>query len=346
MKKIPETFDVQSALFSKENVRAALVRDGAVILSGLDGDQDWSAMAASVPHFVWDAENLRLGQKHRADPVHVEHRALSLAGEALHPHADGYIWGDAYPDVVILVCESPAVVADNNDGDTVKPAPNAGANYLLDGHDVFAQLDAETKHLLETTLVDHTERSDTAFVDGAVSIVPLIRWLAPKGWREKHLDNENNAKNLCWRRMVGKDVAGKKVVDEVTGEVTYASLWTPVTDASSKADSDSTTPTHEQVQAALHTVDWAIAAVEAQAARFALKRGQALIVDNYRMLHSREAFHGLDEQRRMWRVWAWTDASLSGLPPAMVEATRQAATNGLPPANILEAQQSIQAHAQ
>ena len=44
------------------------------------------------------------------------------------------------------------------------------------------------------------------------------------------------------------------------------------------------------------------------AGRVKLGKGEAVVVDNYRMLHSREAFGG-DGERRLWRVWTWTTSS-------------------------------------
>ena len=45
---------------------------------------------------------------------------------------------------------------------------------------------------------------------------------------------------------------------------------------------------------------------EAETPRFVLQRGQALLIDNWRMLHAREKFSGLT-QRVVHRVWWWSD---------------------------------------
>ena len=55
----------------------------------------------------------------------------------------------------------------------------------------------------------------------------------------------------------------------------------------------------------------AIDAAGASAPRFKLAPGQALIIDNYRVLHAREGYADLN--RMMWRVWIWTDDCL-GVP--------------------------------
>ena len=52
------------------------------------------------------------------------------------------------------------------------------------------------------------------------------------------------------------------------------------------------------------------AAMQAQgkaAPRFHLERGEALIVDNWRLLHGRDRY--FDKRRSLWRVWFWTEES-------------------------------------
>jgi alpha-ketoglutarate-dependent taurine dioxygenase len=353
MKKIPEKFNVHSSSYSKIDVQAALQRDGSVILTNLvdvpvseEGGEkiDWQATASHVPHLVWDESDLLLGHGHKADPVHKEHAQLSLAGAALLPHTDGYIWGDHFPDVVILVCESPASTID---GSTTGTPGKEGANYLIDGLQVVNQLDEATRKLLHDELVDHTERGDDSFCLGVESIVPVIRWLQPRGWWQRHQEPTKEG-HLCWRRMVGKtyagqDAAGVALPDAKTGNIPYISLWATIQNEKDESH-------QKDVQAALHAVDRAISHVAVHdAARFTLGRGEAMIVDNFRLLHAREAFAGLDQQRRMWRVWAWTSASF-GLPPALKMATAATTASNqeavAPPANILDAQHSIQVHKQ
>ena len=59
----------------------------------------------------------------------------------------------------------------------------------------------------------------------------------------------------------------------------------------------------------------AIATAGDAAPRFKLHAGDVVVVDNYRMMHGREAYADLD--RLMWRVWVWTTASFGvpGGPP-------------------------------
>ncbi len=269
-------------------VQTALQRDGSVILTNIEPSSSWSDIASMVPTQVWHGNDLLL-RRHRADPVHEEHEALNIQGEALQPHSDGYMWGDCFPDLVILICEEPA------DGD-------GGANYLIDGYAILNRLTEETRKLLSNELVDQTERGENSFTIGAESIAPVFRYLEPKGWR-KAVDQPY----LCWRRMVTKDAAEAKTTARKLGmPMPYTSLWTPMKDT---PDSKS-----EAIKAALLQVNQAIEAEEDVTPRFALKKGEALIVDNFRMLHAREAFHGSENKRRMWRVWSWTNAAFA-LPP-------------------------------
>jgi hypothetical protein len=48
----------------------------------------------------------------------------------------------------------------------------------------------------------------------------------------------------------------------------------------------------------------AVVAADAVAPRFSVREGEALLIDNYRMLHGRDPYAG---GRLMWRVWCWTD---------------------------------------
>lgn len=43
-----------------------------------------------------------------------------------------------------------------------------------------------------------------------------------------------------------------------------------------------------------------------------VSNGEALIIDNYRVLHGREPYE--DTRRSLWRVWLWTDDSAHGTP--------------------------------
>ena len=78
-----------------------------------------------------------------------------------------------------------------------------------------------------------------------------------------------------------------------------------------KAAADSADPIRDNLMVRI----WheATESAVASAPKFKLTPGQAVVVDNYRMLHGRLAYQDLD--RLMWRVWIWTRASKAGAPP-------------------------------
>ncbi|CAE7203948.1 tas [Symbiodinium pilosum] len=87
----------------------------------------------------------------------------------------------------------------------------------------------------------------------------------------------------------------------------YQSLWAAL--GTSKGTS--------KVQEMLEVVDAAVQHEAALAHRFPVQRGEALLLDNYRMLHGREGYAG-ETERKLWRVWFWTNES-SGIPEGMPE---------------------------
>lgn len=292
---VPEKFDCERG-FTQEDAQKSFLRHGSIILCNVNINGDpWSSVAANVPNRVWGQDDLLL-RKHRADAVHTEHEALKLQGLALPPHSDGYMWGDRCPDLVILVCEEPA----DNKG---------GANYLIDGHALLDQLPETTKDILENVLVDHTERGENNIAEGAESVVPVIRYLKYTGWgRKDQLEaHSHSGTKLCWRRMVTRD-ATQSIAEarRIGSKPPYTSLWAPPMNEESTNNS--------ALVDALHELDENILSAECFAPRFPLKKGEALIVDNFRMLHARDQFLGSENKRRMWRVWSWTTESF-GLPP-------------------------------
>jgi alpha-ketoglutarate-dependent taurine dioxygenase len=199
MTTAPKRLDIHDLGYQDE-ATLALQKFGAIILTNIfpSSGQSWKDRATEIPSLLFSPEKFLLSN-HQAAGVHVEHDGLSgLKGKPLLPHSDGYVWGDHYPDLVILLCEQQS---------------QGGESYLIDGERVVARLDEATVDLLQTVNVDHTERSDTGMACGAESIVPVLRWLTMKqygGWRS--IDQ----KRLCWRRMVSIDaVFGRKSVDRV-----------------------------------------------------------------------------------------------------------------------------------
>lgn len=63
--------------------------------------------------------------------------------------------------------------------------------------------------------------------------------------------------------------------------------------------------------------------VAERAPRLKLAPSQAVVVDNYRMLHGRDACTDLN--RLLWRVWIWTSENLDVPDMALHSDTRYAA---------------------
>jgi hypothetical protein len=103
------------------------------------------------------------------------------------------------------------------------------------------------------------------------------------------------------------------------------------------------------VQQALQAIDHEIAQQATIADKFILQEGEALICDNYRVLHARTAFATTTDHnvtttttgaaaRRMWRIWSWTEDS-KGLPPELKGETMQVAANVLDAASVIQSEQ-------
>ena len=73
-----------------------------------------------------------------------------------------------------------------------------------------------------------------------------------------------------------------------------------------------TTTSPDPTGDARHIAQWQALTAElsGRVPRFRLAPGEALVVDNYRVLHGRDGYAG---QRFLWRVWAWT-ADGNGVP--------------------------------
>ena len=298
MSTAPPRIDIQQEGY-KEKAREAFIRHGSVILSGVVpmNGQEWSDRAADIPSLLWGPSELLL-KNHTVAGVHLEHSALKLVGKSLSPHTDGYVWGDGYCDIVILYCEAPS-----DDG---------GENFLIDGEELVAALNADTRKILSESLIDHTERKEYgSFTDGAESIVPVLRWKQSGGNNSNDDTDESMnvtaswypGKRMCMRRMIdyGFTSGEKDDTDQ------YMSLWRPTGEDTNE---------RMRVQQALEDFDRLIKSQSETAARFRLGRGETLLVDNFRMFHARDAYSAAEgsTERRLWRVWAWTNDSF-GLPP-------------------------------
>jgi gamma-butyrobetaine dioxygenase len=90
--------------------------------------------------------------------------------------------------------------------------------------------------------------------------------------------------------VVGANAAGRRM-----------SRWTPV------QRPDGALTESERTRHAGWLARWRDMAYEASLAapRFVLRPGEAICLDNYRMLHGRTGFD--DTERTLWRIWAWTN---------------------------------------
>lgn len=307
----------------------AIRRDGAVVLSGLLATtEDFRELARQLPARLFGGAGLGapvlLSHNAPVNAVHEElleakTRGLYLPGSGLLPHTDGYVYGDDMPDFVFLVCE--------------QPSSRGGNNVLLDGEAMLAALEAdgesgrELAAWLAAKPVDLSEPSDTGIAPGRAAEGPVVqRHTTSSGrvrlkWRRQI--NVKEAQQLNnWRPLgpIDNDTVAAVCVDAPSER--YLSLWRPLP-SDNVADA-------EWVRSHLHRLDALLQRAGAVAFAehgFSLGRGDALVVDNYRVLHGRtpylpaslpnnmqEALGLIEPERRLWRVWSWTSEG-SGLPP-------------------------------
>lgn len=159
-----------------------------------------------------------------------------------------------------------------------------GESIVVDGEKVFAHFD--NLDLLRTTQVDLQEKSPPAHFNGRPARGPL--------YRRVHDDR------LWWRRQVTEHAQRSAALEDATVAANrhpYQSIWVPFS---------------QNDTSLLEDLDVAVQLETRAAPRVKLQSGQAIVIDNYRTLHGRERYAGSTE-RRLWRIWVWTNASL-GIP--------------------------------
>jgi hypothetical protein len=62
----------------------------------------------------------------------------------------------------------------------------------------------------------------------------------------------------------------------------------------------------------------AVAEARTTGPRFRLQAGQMICIDNYRMLHGREAY--VDVDRKVVSIWAWTSSAIN-IPAGQLNIT-------------------------
>jgi hypothetical protein len=193
------------------------------------------------------------------------------------------VYGDHVPDHIFLLME--------------KQNDFGGDSFFVDGEAVLERLrsdpDADALLPLLTTLVfDQTESAANGGIfQGRSSKGPLF--------------NRRADGRLQWKRMLGADQhQDLSAYPEGDAPIPHSCYGiTPETLRMAEELGAEITP-----EELVRKLDLAIHAESEAAGRVQLGSGEALCIDNYRMLHSREAFGG-DGERRLWRVWTWTTES-------------------------------------
>jgi len=330
---VPSRVDISAAGNPWQDAMGRLQNAGAVILSGLMHDQttDFEEIARGLPARLFEGAGhpTLLSPDAPVSGVHLElqeakRQGKYLPGSGLLPHTDGYVYGDYLPDFVFLLCE--------------QPSSRGGANTLIDGKAVLEALDAGNpgqrglSMWLANHAVDLAEHNDTGITAGREASGPVAQW--------KRMDD--GSKRLKWRRQLNvhevqkheswTPLSATDAVDSCAGTPSkqYISLWRPLpSDGAEQAKN--TVARLAEFDAVLQRATLAAA----RSSSFSLKRGEALVIDNYRVLHARAPYvpGGEDAEqttssdvdaeleRRMWRVWAWSSDS-SGIPPDGVKSSQ------------------------
>ena len=307
------------AATDREAIAAALQEDGVAVLVDLPGDADegeryWESAAGMLPRLCFGEDGLIEGEP-AVSAVHHEfarnkqmRELQAKSGElgVLHPakrdemlaqaerdgmpnyktipwksdgglalpHTDGYVYGDHVPDYIFLLME--------------RQNEYGGESFFVDGEAVLQRLRAHPRAdsllpLLTTIPYDQTESSaNGGFFQGRHSEGPLF---------DRRPDGR-----LRWKRMIGPKSRETDIP---------SSCWAVTEESLRAADSVGAEMTPEEV---IQAVDEAILAEQQDAGRVRLGPNEAICIDNWRMLHSRESFGG-EGERRLWRVWTWTTGS-------------------------------------
>ena len=147
--------------------------------------------------------------------------------------------------------------------------------------------------MLQAVPVDLAEHAPPGLVEGRESVGPIVQF---------------HGGRLRWKRQIRRAAYLEREALQTEGTsaevLPYQSLWAAA-------------PGHEAafLQPMVEALDAACQQEALAASRFKLRRGEALLIDNFRMLHAREGYGGLRE-RKVWRVWCWTDES-QGLPEGL-----------------------------
>ena len=303
---------------------------GAEQFTELSGDEPYHDTALALPRELFgDAllamtDPVSVGITHRPDAVErktfLRENWGSRTGSALPPwepncaHTDGEGYGERYPPYLFLLFGH-----QSEDG---------GENALVDSYGLIDAMEhdselAETVAALKSVPVDQTQYGEGATPLGVSCVSPMLQ--------DIHVTAADGS--VATRRMlkVATGVQAPATGEQKTQAKAMLAVAEPTVDTSSWDDSE------DQERDAQMIADFkdTVFAASAHAPRFKVMAGEALIVDNYRALHIREAYSDVD--RFSWRVWMWVDGACHGAPEEMRGQPSGASTDGGKDRELLKA---------
>lgn len=151
------------------------------------------------------------------------------------------------------------------------------------------------------------EGGESILLDGyalldALAATPATSWVA-EGLRTVVVDQTEEGKRTAVSTIVQTSPSGRTMLRRTIDQRPALLSADPARDA-------------EMIATWKATIEAAVDAVPA-AQRTRLGAGEAVVIDNYRMLHGREPY--TDLERTMWRVWVWTDTCV-GVPEGLLHS--------------------------
>lgn len=210
----------------------------------------------------------------------------------------------------VLAVPEPARVFEGGEGDRRPFGPDVPLPLHTDG---FAYGALACDHILLSCVVDGVTGGESVLVDGyalidelAVTDPGLHRFVT-----EVAVDQSEEGMHPFVSPLAASRANGRRVVRR-PGYVAPA------------PGAEGTAADGDAVAAMLDRWGEVCDAARDEARRFRLSPGEVVVVDNDRVLHSRDAYTG---DRLLWRVWIWTTAG-DGVPAGMLHSdSRYAATN-------------------
>ena len=233
-------------------------------------------------------------QSEDMNPCHTDGWSLDAAALAATPPPI------LKPDFFFLVCEH--------------SCPIGGASFLVDGLEVWERLPSAVRAELRRS--KPRGRRGRGHV-GSTSTGRLVMYNAEAG---SDSDDESDAGSEVRvsqaRDAASTAMAAAAAAGGLSAEVAqqlhtsnHEQLQLEVAKGAAmfeRAFADSGQDGHDMAQVAEAVYAYAVMVAQAAAPRFTLQPGQAVLVDNYRCHHGRDAYRDLG--RRMWRLWHWTEA--------------------------------------